>query len=323
VQLKNINMKQLLPLFLFLLPCFAWAQYPSNGNQKITLGEQTTADGLIFRGVAETDTVRKPSIDTMAYMVLDTTTNIMWHYKKATSNAWLRLNLLPSDTASMLTNYWRSGRFSGTLPVANGGTGITSLGTGVATFLGTPSSANLALAVTNETGSGNLVFATQPVFTNTIGIGGATASTSGSGITFPATQSASTNVNTLDDYEEGTWTPIIDGFTTSPTITYTTQAATYTKVGRLVTFEFLVRGNRTSGGSGRIFIRGLPFTSAEVYGYSVVVSSSNIPTTLPLVGTVNNSNTGILFYTSTLAVTEISNWCSDCYIYCSGSYHIN
>jgi hypothetical protein len=59
----------------------------------------------------------------MAYMVLDTTTNIMWHYKKATSNAWLRLNLLPSDTASMLTPYWRSGRFSGTLPVANGGTG--------------------------------------------------------------------------------------------------------------------------------------------------------------------------------------------------------
>jgi hypothetical protein len=115
-------MKQLLSLFLFLLPCLALAQYPSNGNQKITLGEQTTADGLIFRGLA-TDTTRKPSIDTMAYMVLDTTTNIIWHYKNATSNAWLRLNLLPSDTASMLTPYWRSGRFSGVLPVANGGTG--------------------------------------------------------------------------------------------------------------------------------------------------------------------------------------------------------
>jgi hypothetical protein len=51
---------------------------------------------------------------------------------------------------------------SGTLPVANGGTGITSLGTGVATFLGTPSSANLASAITDETGSGSLVFATSP-----------------------------------------------------------------------------------------------------------------------------------------------------------------
>ena len=51
---------------------------------------------------------------------------------------------------------------AGTLAVANGGTGITSFGTGVATFLGTPSSANLAAAVTGETGTGALVFATSP-----------------------------------------------------------------------------------------------------------------------------------------------------------------
>lgn len=51
---------------------------------------------------------------------------------------------------------------TGTLPVANGGTGITSFGTGVATLLGTPSSANLAAAITDETGSGALVFATSP-----------------------------------------------------------------------------------------------------------------------------------------------------------------
>jgi hypothetical protein len=51
---------------------------------------------------------------------------------------------------------------TGTLPVANGGTGITSFGTGVATFLGTPSSANLAAALTDETGTGALVFANTP-----------------------------------------------------------------------------------------------------------------------------------------------------------------
>lgn len=51
---------------------------------------------------------------------------------------------------------------TGTLPVGNGGTGITSLGTGVATWLGTPSSTNLANAVTDETGSGSLVFASSP-----------------------------------------------------------------------------------------------------------------------------------------------------------------
>tara|TARA_B110000196_G_C21149650_1_gene668760 strand:- start:459 stop:1439 length:981 start_codon:yes stop_codon:yes gene_type:complete len=53
---------------------------------------------------------------------------------------------------------------AGTLAVAHGGTGITSFGSGVATFLGTPSSANLATAVTDETGSGALVFATSPTF---------------------------------------------------------------------------------------------------------------------------------------------------------------
>jgi hypothetical protein len=51
---------------------------------------------------------------------------------------------------------------AGTLAVANGGTGITSFGAGVADWLGTPSSANLITAVTDETGSGALVFATSP-----------------------------------------------------------------------------------------------------------------------------------------------------------------
>ncbi len=62
-----------------------------------------------------------------------------------------------------------SGTWSGgTIAVNKGGTGITSFGSGIATFLGTPSSANLATAVTDETGSGALVFATSPTLVTPI-----------------------------------------------------------------------------------------------------------------------------------------------------------
>ena len=91
-------MKQLLFLALALLPCLAWAQYPSNGNQKITLGEQTTADGLIWRGVAA-DTTLTAKSDTAAYFILDTVNINLYTYKaSATGRKWRQLG---ADTASI------------------------------------------------------------------------------------------------------------------------------------------------------------------------------------------------------------------------------
>jgi len=72
---------------------------------------------------------------------------------------------------------------------------------------------------------------TTPSFTSTIGVGSATAATTGAGVTFPATFSNSTNANTLDDYEEGTFTLTLSGCTASPTAT-----CYYTKIGNQVTF---------------------------------------------------------------------------------------
>jgi hypothetical protein len=106
--------------------------------------------------------------------------------------------------------------------------------------------------------AGNAITFTQALTLNTNGAlvlqGGDTAA-NGIGITFPATQSASSNANTLDDYEEGTWTPSLGG-----TATYTTQSGTYTKVGRVVTVLFELTVN-TLGTGSTTTISGLPFAN--------------------------------------------------------------
>jgi len=80
-----------------------------------------------------------------------------------------------------------------------------------------------------------------------------------SGITFPATQVASSDVNTLDDYEEGTWTPTITAGSGTPT-TVTVNSSTYTKIGRMVvcTFDISIVAVGTAASSLQF---GLPFTS--------------------------------------------------------------
>jgi len=119
-------MKHLLSLFLFLLPCFALAQYPSNGNQKITLGEQTTADGLIFRGVLADTGIITPRSDTSAYIILDTVNHRFYNYNRST-NVW-----------SVTTIGSISSGLTGVLPVANGGTGQSTLANaGIVTASGT------------------------------------------------------------------------------------------------------------------------------------------------------------------------------------------
>ena len=88
-----------------------------------------------------------------------------------------------------------------------------------------------------------------------------------SGVRFPATQVASADANTLDDYEEGTWTPTQGTFDTWTSPVF---SATYTKIGRLVTV-FLSQSSGTTGWSAGDYMGGLPFTvgtSLQAIGYA-------------------------------------------------------
>jgi hypothetical protein len=106
-------------------------------------------------------------------------------------------------------------------------------------------------------------------FRSTVGVGDTVGATSGAGITFPATQSASSDANTLDDYEEGTWTPVLTEAGTNRTPTYQSQGGRYVKIGNTVYCQFgIALTNKGSGsGSGQIRIEGLPFTGASYGSY--------------------------------------------------------
>jgi hypothetical protein len=150
-----------------------------------------------------------------------------------------------------------------------------------------------------------------------MGVGGATPSGSGSGITFPATQSASTDANTLDDYEEGAWTPTISA--TSPgtlSVSYSVQVGWYTKIGRQITAGFYITFTLTKGtASGDILISSFPFTASYTgandaqSGWLGFVSSAPFPvsvcgilqqanTAATYIGLVNGGTAGIASFAS-------------------------
>lgn len=88
--------------------------------------------------------------------------------------------------------------------------------------------------------------------------------TSGKGIDFSANPNPSGMTSELlNDYEEGTWTPVWQSTGTLPTLSYSAQSGYYVKIGRVVHFWGRIYMNSWGGGggSGNIRVGGLPFTS--------------------------------------------------------------
>ena len=159
-----------------------------------------------------------------------------------TDNAFITLNVQQSLIATMNV----SGIYSNT--------GVKMIGAN-----GTVSNTAITGNIISSQITSNPTFYGNVSVTGVIGVGGATTSTSGAGITFPATQSASSNANTLDDYEEGTWTPSVGG-TATYNATYT--VGFYTKIGRQVTLNFSIQITSLGTGSATT-IQNAPFACSS------------------------------------------------------------
>jgi hypothetical protein len=114
--------------------------------------------------------------------------------------------------------------------------------------------------------------------------------------------------NTLDDYEEGTWTPTVVYSGTS-TPTQSVQLGRYTKIGRMVQAQAYISWNE-NGSTGDITVSGLPFTSLDsfaraipsIFSFGLTGLTENVSVT----GFVNNNNTTITLFLNNNAATSLS-----------------
>jgi len=157
-------------------------------------------------------------------------------------------------------------------------------------------STNGTNAVTVDSGGGFKVL-------NTIGVGNATPSTSGAGITFPATQSASTDANTLDDYEEGTFTPSLSFGDGVVGLTYNYRVGIYVKVGNVVSVFIRIALTDKGSSTGHAGVSGLPFTASgttDAYqvAYVGLIADMSGLTSNPF-GQISPNTSNFYFYQTT------------------------
>jgi hypothetical protein len=173
-----------------------------------------------------------------------------------------------------------------------------------------------ALSFYTVNGGSNIVEKMRLNANGNLSLYGGTTTATGVGVTFPATQSASSDANTLDDYEEGTWTVTIDSQVAGTGRTTLTKGSTYTKIGNTVVAtcyaNLSVLG---SGGSGGMVISGLPFASSGTGGnYAAIYIGyyAGLASNYYVLGGYNNPGTSTINITgktatsTTLDVTSFS-----------------
>jgi hypothetical protein len=140
---------------------------------------------------------------------------------------------------------------------------------------------------------------------------------------FPATQNASSDANTLDDYEEGTWTPALMTGSSQPTFTYTNRGGTYVKIGRQVIAWFYALVSVSSAGSAQaaVVASSLPFAprsnsltdSSSSRGGFVVQNPQSLNNTVLTWNSANPSTADVLYFTTLTGGSTTSGLASGTY----------
>lgn len=166
-----------------------------------------------------------------------------------------------------------------------------------------------------ETHSGSEVFSGAPSIDLT-----------GGQIKFPATQNPSADANTLDDYEEGTFTPGLQFGGAAVGLTFSAQAGAYTKKGREVTFLIELSVNVKGSSVGQARITGLPFTSSTQKSACTIGNLNVITFTGQMFSSLPDASTSPLLQQSTEAGVRSNladtNFANASYIIVSGTYFI-
>jgi hypothetical protein len=121
----------------------------------------------------------------------------------------------------------------------------------------------------------------------------------------------------LNDYEEGTWTPVVADAATGGNVgTYVNNGSTYTKIGNQVTVQTYISSINTTGmtGANTLRIRGLPFTAVRggngnFYTYRVGRNASTVSSSALLA--TGTSNVSFALYTTNSATTDLNILVSD------------
>lgn len=265
-------------------------------------GTQTVTANIPFGGFrltnigaasARTDAAQAAQVQNSAYSVLSSVAGT---------------NTITAATTPALTAYTVGQRF-GLVPAATntGATtlNISSLGAGAVQSHGAACvGGELIAGVPVEV----YVTTATPVFeiTNSRLNAGAFDLSVGSlvGVKFDATQNASADANTLDDYEEGTFTPGVSfgGGTTG--ITYSVQVGHYTKIGNRVIFSLKVTLSNKGSSTGTTLGTGLPFTSANVSNLSHSTANAFTNINLDTAGGYYSPATGVVANGTTLDLLE-------------------